>query len=141
MKRHRFRFAWIAVVGALAACGGAGSAARSKPLQYHLKEHHLAPVPEADRAEMLAARAEHQQAREENRKALADRASSARAIAAATREAEKAHQQKDAADKRRSDAEDSRDWDLKNRVTRDCPRCASPARNSGWKIMSNANAP
>jgi hypothetical protein len=118
LKSQRFRFAWIAVVG-LAACGGAGSAARPKPLQYHLKDHLLSRVPEADKAEMVAARAEHRRAREENRKALSERASSARALAAATREAEKAHQQKDAADKRRSDAEDSKDWDLKNRVTRD----------------------
>ncbi len=119
MKRQGFRFAWIAAVGALAACGGAGSAARAKPLQYHFKEHHLSRVPESDKAEMLAARAEHLRAREENRKALSDHAHSARAVDAAKREAETAHQQKDAADKRRSDAEDSKDWNLTNRATRD----------------------
>jgi hypothetical protein len=29
----------------------------------------------------------------------------------------------------------------RKRVTRDCPRCASAARSSGWKITSAANAP
>lgn len=119
MKRQRFRFAWIAVVGLAACGGGAGSAARPKALQYQLNERHLATVPEADKKEMLAARAEYLRAREESRKAASDHARSKRELEAARSAASKAHRDKDAADEKRRAAEESKDWNQQNRVKRD----------------------
>ena len=103
--------------GALAGCGGASSPVRPKPLQYHFKEHHLAGV--ADKKDVEAARGELRRAVQENRKVESDQASSKRALDDARREASRAAAEKEAADRRKSSAEESKDWQLQNKVTRD----------------------
>ena len=103
--------------GGLAGCGAAGGPVRPRPLQYHLKEHHLAAV--ADKKDVEAARALLRRAVAENRKAESDQASSQRALDDARREAGRAAERLEAADRAKSQAEESKDWQLQNKVTRD----------------------
>lgn len=133
MTTTQTRLAWILVL-ALAGCGGASTAARPKPLQYHFKEHHLAKVPDADKQAMRAARAAYERARQESRKAESDHAGTRRALEAARREASRAHGQKDAADSQRAASEESKDWKAKNQAVRDQRVAEVTARAADQKV-------